>query len=56
MGRVAAQAVLDQTVPIKRQHGRVVERDGNAYFLTFYPAAILHDPSLGKTWKRIPRC
>jgi hypothetical protein len=35
-------------VPIKREHGRVVERDGNAYFRTFHAAAILHDPSLGK--------
>jgi uracil-DNA glycosylase family 4 len=48
MGRVAAQAVLDQQVPIKREHGRVVERDGRTYVLTFHPAAILHDPSLRK--------
>ncbi len=48
MGRVAAQAVLDQPVPIKREHGRVVEKDGRTYFLTFHPAAILHDPSLRK--------
>jgi hypothetical protein len=44
----SAQAVLDQQVPIKREHGRVVERDGRTYVLTFHPAAILHDPSLRK--------
>lgn len=46
MGRVAARAVLDMDVAITKEHGRTVERDGRTYFLTFHPAAVLHNPSL----------
>lgn len=46
MGRVAARAVLGVDVPITKEHGNVIERDGRKYFLTFHPAAVLHNPAL----------
>lgn len=48
MGRVAARAVLDSDVAVMKEHGRVIEQDGRTYFLTFHPAAMLHNPSVAK--------
>jgi DNA polymerase len=48
MGRVAVRAVLGMDVVITREHGCIIERDGRTYFLTFHPAAVLHNPSLSK--------
>ncbi len=48
MGRVAARAVLGRDIAIRSEHGQVVERQGRTYFLTFHPAAVLHNPSLSK--------
>jgi uracil-DNA glycosylase len=56
MGRVAAQAVLDQQVPIKREHGRVVERMVGRTFLPFIRQPSSTTRLSGRTWKRISKC
>lgn len=41
LGSVAAQGVLDQKIPINRQHGTVIGKDGKQYFVTFHPSAAI---------------
>jgi uracil-DNA glycosylase len=48
MGRVAARALLDRDVAVTKEHGRIIEHDGRRYFLTFHPAAVLHNPALAE--------
>jgi len=41
LGSVAARGVLGEKIPINANHGRVIEKNGKKYFLTFHPAAAL---------------
>lgn len=48
MGSTAIQSVLGEALPITKNHGLVMTRDGRKYFLTFHPAAALRFPLLRK--------
>ena len=50
MGSVAAQGVLQEKIPVKSEHGKVLERNGKKYFITVHPAAGLRFPPLRKTF------
>ena len=50
MGSVAAQGVLEQKIPVKTEHGKVIEKNGKKYFITVHPAAGLRFPPLRKTF------
>ena len=52
MGGVAAQGVLGEKVAVKTEHGKVLERNGNRYFITVHPAAGLRFPPLLETFKQ----
>ena len=44
LGSTAMQAVLEQKLPVTKEHGKIVEKEGKKYFLTFHPAAALRYP------------
>jgi uracil-DNA glycosylase family 4 len=44
LGRVAAEAALEEHVAVMTMHGKIIERDGRKYFLTLHPAAALRNP------------
>jgi DNA polymerase len=46
LGNVATQGVLEMKIPVKKEHGKVIEKDGKRYFLTLHPAAGLRFPPL----------
>lgn len=46
LGSVAAQALLQYKIPIKTDHGKLIEKDKRHYFVTFHPAAALRFPPL----------
>ena len=46
MGSVAVQGVLQSRIPVKKEHGKVIEQDGKKYFITLHPAAALRFPPL----------
>lgn len=46
LGNVAAQAVLKEKFQISKVHGKLVKGDGISYFITYHPAAMLHNPKV----------
>lgn len=48
LGSVATLGVLGKRIPINKEHGRVIEKDGRRYFVTFHPSAALRFPPLRK--------
>ena len=52
MGSVAAQGVLNEKIPVKTEHGKVIERNGKKYFITVHPAAGLRFPPLRETFQQ----
>lgn len=46
LGNVAVQAVLEMKIPVKKEHGKVIVRDGLTYLVTLHPAAALRFPPL----------
>jgi uracil-DNA glycosylase family 4 len=51
MGSVAVQGVLGEKIPVKTEHGKVIERNGKNYFITVHPAAGLRYPPLRETFE-----
>ena len=41
LGRVAVEGVLGLKVAVKKEHGKIIEKDGRKYFITLHPAAVL---------------
>lgn len=48
LGSVAAQGVLEQKIPINKQHGTVIEENNKKYFITFHPSAAIRFPPIKK--------
>ncbi|HMR55150.1 MAG TPA: uracil-DNA glycosylase [Candidatus Doudnabacteria bacterium] len=46
LGNVAVQAVLGRTLPVAQHHGTVLQENGQAYFISYHPAAPLYSPKL----------
>ncbi len=46
LGNVAVQGVLGYKIPVKSEHGKVVEQEGKRYLVTLHPAAALRFPPL----------
>lgn len=44
LGATAAYAMLEKVVPIMKEHGEVIEKDGRKYLVTLHPAAVLRFP------------
>ncbi len=51
LGKTSCAALLEDT-PIGKNHGKVIEKDGIKYFLTFHPAAALRFPGLQKVMRQ----
>jgi len=47
LGNTASNSILGQA-EITKNHGKLLEKDGRKYFLTFHPAAIIYNQELGK--------
>jgi DNA polymerase len=48
LGGVAVQGVLGIKIPVKTEHGKIIEKDGRRYLVTLHPAAGLRFPPLKK--------
>jgi uracil-DNA glycosylase family 4 len=46
LGNVACQAVLGEKLPISKEHGKIIERGGLHYFVSYHPAAGLYAPAV----------
>jgi DNA polymerase len=46
LGNVAVQGVLGRKIPVKTDHGKVIEENGRKYLVTLHPAAGLRFPPL----------
>jgi uracil-DNA glycosylase len=46
LGAVATLGVLEMKVPVKTEHGKIMEKDGKKYLVTLHPAAALRFPPL----------
>jgi uracil-DNA glycosylase len=46
LGRVAALGVLQEKVEVAKMRGRLIEKEGIHYFLTYHPAAALYSQKL----------
>ncbi len=46
LGAVAALGVLQSRIPVKKEHGRIIEQNGLRYLVTLHPAAALRFPPL----------
>jgi len=44
LGATAAYAMLEKVVPVMKEHGKIIEKDGRKYIVTLHPAAILRFP------------
>ncbi len=49
LGNTAANSLLDEKFSISQNHGKIIHRDGRAYFLSYHPAAPLYSPKLRET-------
>jgi uracil-DNA glycosylase len=48
LGNSAIRGVLDQSLPIKKWHGKILEQDSKKYYFSFHPAAALRATSTKK--------
>ncbi len=46
LGAVAALGVLEQKIPVKSEHGKIIEKGRLKYLVTLHPAAALRFPPL----------
>lgn len=51
LGFVAAKAIFGKTIPIAKEHGKIIEKKGIKYFLSYHPAAILRFPKYTKLFE-----
>lgn len=52
LGNTACVALLDRKVPITKEHGSTLHKDGRKYFITFHPAYALRFPEGKKAMRR----
>lgn len=45
LGNVACLALLKQPVKIAQDHGKIIKDQGRTYFVSYHPAAALHQPN-----------
>lgn len=48
LGNSAIKGVLNESLPINKWHGKILEKDGKKYFFSFHPAAALRATSTKK--------
>jgi DNA polymerase len=51
LGATAAYAMLEKVVPIMKEHGKVIEKDGRKYLITLHPAAVIRFPKYAPIMK-----
>lgn len=51
LGNTASNSVLGQG-EITKNRGKIIEKDGRKYFLTFHPAAIIYNQELAKIFEQ----
>jgi DNA polymerase len=44
LGATASYAILEDVIPIMKEHGKIITQDGKRYLITLHPAAILRFP------------
>ncbi len=48
LGATAAYAILEKVVPVMKEHGNIIQKDGRKYLVTLHPAAVLRFPKNSK--------
>ncbi len=60
LGSVAARGVLNQKIPVMKDHGKIIEKDSKKYFVTIHPAAVLrfakNKPLLISDFEKLKNC
>jgi uracil-DNA glycosylase len=51
LGNVASLAVLGLEGTVSREHGKVIKKEGKAYWITFHPAAAMRFPKLREAFQ-----
>jgi len=49
LGRSASEAILGRKVDLGKEHGRIVEKNGCKYLITYHPAAMIYKRTLKDT-------
>lgn len=44
LGSTAVYAIFEEVIPVMKEHGKIIEKDGRRYLLTIHPAAVLRFP------------
>jgi len=44
LGATAVYAMFEKVLPVMKEHGKIVEKDGCRYLITIHPAAVLRFP------------
>jgi DNA polymerase len=44
LGATAIYAMLEKVIPVMKEHGNIIQKDGRTYLLTLHPAAVLRFP------------
>ncbi len=52
LGNTACLALLDRKVPITKEHGRIIDREGRKYLITFHPAYAMRFPEGLRAFRR----
>jgi uracil-DNA glycosylase family 4 len=52
LGASASQGVLGVKIPITKEHGKPIKKDGNTFYVTFHPSAALRFPLLKELIKK----
>lgn len=57
LGRVAVEGVLQSRIQVKKDHGKIIDKDGRKYFITLHPAAAVrfakNRPIIAKDFKKL---
>ncbi len=51
LGAPASYVMLERVVPIMKEHGKVIEKDGRKFVVTLHPAAVLRFPKYAPLMK-----
>lgn len=51
MGRVAAEGVLEEKIPVAKMHGTMLKRHGKSFFFLYHPAAAIRFQKLKKVFE-----
>ena len=52
LGATSIYAMLETVIPVLKEHGKIIEKDGRTYLITLHPAAVLRFPKYAPLMKK----